>query len=672
MSFHDAVVYQIYPKSFRDSDGDGVGDLRGIIDKVPYIASLGVDYVWFNPFYPSPGHDNGYDISDYCAVDPAMGTMEDFDELAAALGAHGISPMLDMVLNHVSTEHEWFRRALAGEQRYRDYFYIRPARADGTAPTHLPTNWVSKFGGPAWAPFGPVDAGGRPLSGEYYLHLYDPTQADLDWHNPEVRARAAEVVNFWRAHGVRAFRFDVINVIGKTEPLADAPDGTDDRRVYTDGPLVHDYIHELNRASFGRDPDSVTVGEMSSTSIEACVGYSSPERQELSMVFNFHHLKVDYEGGRKWTLADPDIPELKRLLNEWTLGLQAGGGWNALFWNNHDQPRALNRFGDPGRRRYESATMLATAIHLLRGTPYIYMGEEIGMTDPLYTRIEDYVDVEARNAFHALVDAGRPPEEAFAIVHSKARDNARTPMQWDDGEHAGFSDVEPWLRPTNQAEINVAAEEADGRILPYYKRLIALRKELPVISEGLYEPWELDDPDVLGYIREHAPEDGRPGARLLVLCSFRDHDTEVRVPADLAAGRVLITNYPDRHPDSYAERPLGPTVRLAPYEALALIVNNPTGSSVRAVITPIFGHHPNEKSDLKHHVHADNPSSPPAPSERASACAPAPATSSPPSAGPSPWSPAPVTPWASRPTTAWRSSSTWASTPSSSRAAPSR
>mgnify|MGYP000845860294 FL=1 len=575
MSFHDAVVYQIYPKSFRDSDGDGVGDLRGIIDKVPYIASLGVDYVWFNPFYPSPGHDNGYDISDYCAVDPAMGTMEDFDELAAALGAHGISPMLDMVLNHVSTEHEWFRRALAGEQRYRDYFYIRPARADGTAPTHLPTNWVSKFGGPAWAPFGPVDAGGRPLSGEYYLHLYDPTQADLDWHNPEVRARAAEVVNFWRAHGVRAFRFDVINVIGKTEPLADAPDGTDDRRVYTDGPLVHDYIHELNRASFGRDPDSVTVGEMSSTSIEACVGYSSPERQELSMVFNFHHLKVDYEGGRKWTLAAPDIPELKRLLNEWTLGLQAGGGWNALFWNNHDQPRALNRFGDPGRRRYESATMLATAIHLLRGTPYIYMGEEIGMTDPLYTRIEDYVDVEARNAFHALVDAGRPPEEAFAIVHSKARDNARTPMQWDDGEHAGFSDVEPWLRPTNQAEINVAAEEADGRILPYYKRLIALRKELPVISEGLYEPWELDDPDVLGYIREHAPEDGRPGARLLVLCSFRDHDTEVRVPTDLAAGRVLITNYPDRHPDSYAERPLGPTVRLAPYEALALIVNSP-------------------------------------------------------------------------------------------------
>ena len=571
MSFKDAVVYQIYPRSFRDSTGDGVGDLRGIVEKVPYIASLGVDYVWLNPFFPSPGKDNGYDVSDYCAIDPDMGTLEDFDDLVSALEAHGVGVMLDMVLNHTSTEHEWFQRALAGEQRYRDYFYIRPPKADGS----LPTNWVSKFGGSAWAPFGPVDEDGRPLSGEYYLHLFDPGQADLDWHNPEVRARAAEVVNFWRAHGVRAFRFDVINVIGKTEPLADAPDGTDDRRVYTDGPLVHDYIHELNRASFGRDPDSVTVGEMSSTSIEACVGYSSPERQELSMVFNFHHLKVDYEGGRKWTLADPDIPELKRLLNEWTLGLQAGGGWNALFWNNHDQPRALNRFGDPGRRRYESATMLATAIHLLRGTPYIYMGEEIGMTDPLYTRIEDYVDVEARNAFRALVDAGRPPEEAFAIVHSKARDNARTPMQWDDGEHAGFSDVEPWLRPTNQAEINVAAEEADGRILPYYRRLIALRKELPVISEGLYEPWELDDPDVLGYIREHAPEDGRPGARLLVLCSFRDHDTEVRVPTDLAAGRVLITNYPDRHPDSYAERPLGPTVRLAPYEALALIVTSP-------------------------------------------------------------------------------------------------
>ena len=557
MSFEDAVVYQIYPRSFRDSTGDGVGDLRGIVEKVPYIASLGVDYVWLNPFFPSPGCDNGYDVSDYCAVDPAMGSLEDFDDLVAALGAHGIGVMLDMVLNHTSTEHEWFQRALAGEQRYRDYFYIRPVREGGSRPTELPTNWVSKFGGPAWAPFGPVDEDGRPLSGEYYLHLYDPGQADLDWHNPEVRARAAEVVNFWRARGVHAFRFDVVNLIGKPEPFVDAPAGTDDRAVYTDGPLVHTYLRELNEASFGQDPDSVTVGEMSSTSIGACVEYTRPENHELSMVFNFHHLKVDYASGRKWTLMDPDIPALKRLLNDWSLGLQDGGGWNALFWNNHDQPRAIDRFGDADRFRYESATMLATAIHLMRGTPYVYMGEEIGMSDPGYTTIEDYVDIEARNAFAELVAAGHEADEAFRIVHSKARDNARTPMQWDASTGAGFTDGTPWLRPTDQAEVNVIREEASGRILPYYKRLIALRKTMPVVSEGTYEPYAPDHPDVLAYIRRHERH------HLLVICSFRGHETEIDVPEDLLDAEVLISNYP--------APPLRPRMQLRPYEALALL-----------------------------------------------------------------------------------------------------
>ncbi|WP_194786349.1 alpha,alpha-phosphotrehalase [Actinomyces haliotis] len=597
--FHDAVVYQVYPKSYKDSDGDGVGDLRGIIEKVPYIASLGVDYVWLNPFFPSPGNDNGYDVADYCAIDPAMGTMEDFDELVAALAEHGISPMLDMVLNHVSTEHEWFQRALAGEQRYRDYFYIRPSRPDGS----LPTNWVSKFGGPAWAPFtgaravdpeasrhavvGADDAAGPATDAdapaaeqvEYYLHLFDPTQADLDWHNPEVREEAAKVVNFWRSHGVRAFRFDVINLIGKTEPLADAPAGTDDRKVYTDGPLVHDFLRGLNEASFGQDPDSVTVGEMSSTTIEACVGYTRPENHELSMVFNFHHLKVDYEDGQKWSLMAPDVPALKHLLNDWSLGLQAGGGWNALFWNNHDQPRAVDRFGDVERYRYESATMLATAIHLLRGTPYVYMGEEIGMTDPAYTSIEEYVDVEARNAYTALIATGMDEDTAFRTVHAKARDNARTPMQWDASEGAGFTTGTPWLRPTNQELINVEAEESEGPILPYYKRLIALRKELPVISDGLYEPWIPEDPDVLAYLRREPGPDGEPvrdGGAVLVLCSFRDHPTTVPVPAELAGGDVLVANRPELHPSSYAEHPLDGTVDLAPFEALALAVNLPT------------------------------------------------------------------------------------------------
>ena len=546
MSLTESVVYQIYPKSFRDSSGDGVGDLRGIIEKVDYIASLGVDHVWFNPFFPSPGRDNGYDVSDYCAIDPAMGTMEDFEELVAALGEHGIGVMLDMVLNHTSTEHKWFQRALAGDPVYQDYYYLLPLKEDGS----LPTNWVSKFGGPAWAPFGDT--------GLYYLCLYDRTQADLNWHNPTVRAEAAGVVNFWRSKGVKDFRFDVINVIGKTLPLQDAPAGTDDRRMYTDGPLVHDYLRELCAASFGQDPEAMTVGEMSSTTVEACAGYSNPANGELSMVFSFHHLKVDYADGRKWTLMEPDILALKRLLNDWSLGLQAGGGWNALFWNNHDQPRALDRFGDADRFRYESATMLAAAIHLMRGTPYVYMGEEIGMSDPGYTTIDDYVDVEARNAFAELVDAGHDEEEAFRIVHSKARDNSRTPMQWDSSAGSGFTDGTPWLQPTNQAEVNVAHEETAGRILPFYKRLIALRKSTPVISEGDYEPYAPDHPDVLAYIRRHE------GRRLLVICSFRGHETEIDVPEDFLDGEVLVSNYP--------ARPLRPRLSLSPYETLALLV----------------------------------------------------------------------------------------------------
>lgn len=546
MSFQDSVIYQIYPKSFRDSTGSGVGDLRGVIEKVDYIASLGVDCIWFNPFFPSPQRDNGYDISDYCAIDPSMGTMEDFDELVAALAERGIDVMLDMVLNHTSTDHEWFQRALAGDPVYQDYYYLRPAQADGS----LPTNWVSKFGGPAWSPFGDTDL--------YYLHLFDPTQADLNWHNPAVRAEAAKIVNFWRARGVKGFRFDVINLIGKDEILRDAPAGTDDRRMYTDGPDVHTYLRELAAASFGQDPDAVTVGEMSSTSVEACVGYSNPDNAELSMVFSFHHLKVDYADGQKWTLMPFDLAALKRIIDQWAAGMQAGGGWNALFWNNHDQPRAINRFGDVERFRTESATMLATAIHLLRGTPYVYMGEEIGMTDPAYTSIADYVDVEARNAFNELVSTGKSPEEAFAIVHSKARDNARTPMQWDASAQAGFTDSAPWLRPTNQEAINVEREEREGRILPYYRRLIALRKELAVISAGRYEGYGLDHPDVLAYVREHE------GTRLLVLCNFRGHDTSIEIPNEFVGGEVLIGNYP-------APAQGGAIADLRPYEALAVL-----------------------------------------------------------------------------------------------------
>ncbi|WP_371177159.1 alpha,alpha-phosphotrehalase [Buchananella felis] len=575
MSFQDKTIYQIYPRSFRDSTGSGVGDLRGIIEKVPYIASLGVDMVWFNPFFVSPQRDNGYDIADYRSINPSLGTMEDFEELVAALGAHGIGVMLDMVLNHTSTQHEWFQRALAGEKEYQDFYYLRPAGPDG----QLPNNWVSKFGGNAWAPFTARSAGTgitpqsaaengfelNPAGAEagdpdlYYLHLFDVTQADLNWHNPRVRQEMAAVVKFWLDKGVHGFRFDVINLIGKPQDLPSAPAGTDDRAMYTDGALVVPFLRELAAASFGQDPQSVTVGEMSSTSIEKCILYSNPESRTLSMAFNFHHLKVDYLDGKKWTRTPFDFAALKRLLSEWGVGMQAGGGWNALFWNNHDQPRANNRFGDVVNYPVESATMLATTIHLMRGTPYVYMGEEIGMTDPDYTSIEDYRDVEAINAFEELVAGGMDRQEAFAVVHAKARDNSRTPMQWDASATAGFTSGTPWLRPTNQDRINVEAQEAGGRILPYYRALIGLRKERPLIAYGTFAPHALDHPQVFAYTREH------DGERLLVLNNFYGTPTEVEIPAEFVGGRVLISNY------DAAASPERQVVALSPYQSLAIL-----------------------------------------------------------------------------------------------------
>lgn len=368
------VIYQIYPKSFYDSNGDGIGDIPGIIQKIDYIKKLNVDMIWFNPFFVSPQHDNGYDIADYYRIDPRFGTMADFEELVEKLKEIHVGVMLDMVLNHCSTENEWFKKALAGDNKYQKFFYLRKAKADGS----LPNNWQSKFGGPAWAKFGDTDY--------YYLHLYDPSQADLDWHNPEVRKELFKVVNFWRSKGVHGFRFDVINVTGKSEQLEDSTgDNAQEKSLYTDTPVVHKYLKELNKKTFGQDPDSITVGEMSSTTIPNSIEYSKPSEHELSMVFTFHHLKVDYKNGEKWSKTPFDFMKLKKLFTEWQEKMDQGGGWNALFWNNHDQPWALNRFGDPGKYHDKSAEMLATATHFMRGTPYIYMGEEIGMIDPHYS-----------------------------------------------------------------------------------------------------------------------------------------------------------------------------------------------------------------------------------------------------------------------------------------------
>lgn len=540
------VIYQIYPKSFYDANGDGIGDLRGIIEKIDYIKKLNVDMIWFNPFYVSPQNDNGYDIANYREIDPLFGTMADFEELQAKLADIGVGVMLDMVLNHCSTEHEWFKMALAGDEKYRKFFYLRPGKPDGS----LPNNWQSKFGGPAWSKFGDTDL--------YYLHLYDPTQADLDWHNPEVRKELEGVVNFWRGKGVRGFRFDVINVTGKSEDLVDSTDPTEEKTLYTDTPVVHDYLKELNRTTFGQDEDSITVGEMSSTTIPNSVRHTNPKEKELSMVFTFHHLKVDYKNGEKWTKTPFDFMKLKGLLSSWQTGMTEGGGWNAVFWNNHDQPWALNRFGDPVHYREKSAEMLAATIHFLRGTPFIYQGEELGMVNPGYQSMDEYVDVECKNAYQELLDKGMSEDEAFAIIKAKSRDNSRVPMHWDDSKYAGFSQVKPWLLPTHQDEINVKKELAEGEVFAFYQKLIALRKQEAVISAGGFREILPDDQQVFAYIRE------LDGEKLVVFNNFYGKEAVISVPSDLQeCGQILLDNYQRELSCLPGE------LSLRPYESLA-------------------------------------------------------------------------------------------------------
>ena len=534
------VVYQIYPKSFKDTTGNGLGDFQGVIEKIPYLKELGVDMVWLNPFYPSPQRDNGYDISDYTAVNPLFGTMSDFEEMVQVGKEYGIDFMLDMVLNHCSTEHEWFQKALAGDPYYQDFFFLRDE----------PTDWLSKFGGSAWAPFG--------TTGKYYLHLFDVTQADLNWRNPHVRKELFKVVNFWRNKGIKGFRFDVINLIGKDEVLENCPEN-DGKPAYTDKPIVHDYLHMLNEATFGQADSFITVGEMSATTIENCILYTDPARHELSMAFNFHHLKVDYENGQKWSLKKFDFEELKRLFHTWGKEMSDHDGWSALFWNNHDQPRALNRFVDVQHFRNEGATMLAASIHLSRGTPYIYMGEEIGMVDPDYDSMADYVDVESINAYQMLLDQGKTPEEAFAIIQAKSRDNSRTPMQWGDSANAGFTTGTPWLKAgKSYPEINVE-NEMQGPIFTFYQKLIALRKELPIIAEGSYRPVYEDSQQVYAFERQLGDE------KLLVLNNFYPDPITIDILPEYQNGEVLLSNY--------EEAQTAAVVTLRPYESLAIIVN---------------------------------------------------------------------------------------------------
>lgn len=534
------VVYQIYPKSYKDTTENGIGDFRGIIEKIPYLAKLGVDMVWLNPFYPSPQRDNGYDISDYMAVDPLFGDMADFEEMVCVGKEHKIDFMLDMVLNHCSTEHEWFQKALAGDKYYQDFFFIQDQ----------PTDWQSKFGGSAWAPFGDT--------GKYYLHLFDETQADLNWRNSNVRKELFKVVNFWRDKGVKGFRFDVINLIGKDEVSVDCPEN-EGKPAYTDKPIVHNYLRMMNQATFGSDDSFMTVGEMSSTTMENCVLYSSPDRQELSMTFNFHHLKVDYKDGQKWTLAPFDFEELKSLYHSWGKEMSDKDGWSALFWNNHDQPRALNRFVDIQNFRKEGATMLAASIHLSRGTPYIYMGEEIGMIDPDYDSMADYVDVESLNAYQMLLEEGKSQQEAFQIIQAKSRDNSRIPMQWDASENAGFSTGTPWLKAGKSYKCINVENEIQGPIFTFYQDLIRLRKEMPIISEGSYKPAFEDSKQVYAFERQFEDQ------KLLVLNNFYAKEVEIDLPAVYQNGQILISNYEDAE--------VSEKILLKPYQTLAIYVN---------------------------------------------------------------------------------------------------
>lgn len=542
--FRKSVVYQCYFKSFFDSDGDGVGDLGGVTAKLDYLKTLGVDYIWLNPFFPSPQRDNGYDVADYCAVDPRFGTMADFETLSREAAQRGIRLMLDMVFNHTSTEHEWFQKAMAGDKKYEDYYIWREGGPDGTPPN----NWESKFGGSAWQYV--------PEKGKWYLHLFDPTQADLNWENPCVRKELQNVIRFWMDKGVKGFRFDVVNLISKGSYKSD--NEGDGRRFYTDGPRVHEFLHELSAATFGTDAEIITVGEMSSTSMENCFRYAGADTGELSMVFSFHHLKVDFVGNEKWVLVPFDFGKLKNILFSWQTGMSNHNAWNAVFWCNHDQPRVVSRFGDENEYWAQSSKMLGTVIHCLRGTPYVYQGEEIGMTNAGFTSLDQYRDVESINHYHILHARGLHEDSVYDILRVHSRDNARTPMQWDTSAHGGFTTAEPWLSVNpNHTRINAAAQVDDPEsVFSYYRKLIALRKQYDVIAYGDFAPLSEDHPSVLAYTRRFH------GEQLVVVNNFYRTEVDWNCPIALNGFTCLLSNY--------ANSSVQTKLHLRPYESLIL------------------------------------------------------------------------------------------------------
>lgn len=536
---YQSVVYQIYPRSFNDSNGDGIGDIRGIIEKLDYLEKLGVGYIWSTPFFKSPQNDNGYDVSNYKEIDSLFGTMKDVEELIDEAQKRNIGIMFDMVLNHTSTEHEWFQKALAGQKEYQDYYFFKKKEDI--------TNWESKFGGNAWQYVKEFDL--------YYLHLFDKTQADLNWENDDVFKGVVDIVNFWLEKGVKGLRFDVINLVSKPDVFEDDHQG-DGRRFYTDGPRIHDHLRRLNKHSFGQYDDVITVGEMSSTNIENGVKYASNDNSELSMIFNFHHLKVDYKDNQKWALKPFDFIELKTILSDWQLAMQKHDSYMALFWSNHDQPRVLSRFGDEINYPKESAKMLATTIHCLRGMPYVYQGDEIGLPNSNFSSIDQYRDVESLNHYSLLQQEGLTQEEVLKILAVRSRDNGRTPIPWDNSQNHGFSKKEPWIDFSQSPALKSVEEvlEDNDSIFYHTQALIKLRKENKTISHGDIEFIDLDHPQLFVYKRVSDE------SSILVINNF--YGEEVNIQLEETNGTILLDNYSDTK--------LSSSMFLKPYQSLII------------------------------------------------------------------------------------------------------
>ncbi len=535
-----AVVYQIYPRSFADSDGDGVGDLRGIIGRLDYLKELGVDVVWLSPVYRSPQDDNGYDISDYQDVDPLFGTLADMDDLIAGLHERGMKIMMDLVVNHTSDEHPWFRESRDALSPRGDWYIWRPVREGFEAgePGAEPTNWRSAFSGPAWQ----YDQ----HRGEYYLHLFSVKQPDLNWENPEVRRAVYDMMRWWVDRGVDGFRMDVINFISKRYPLTDgatAPGETlsSDVRGFVDGPRMDEFFQEMHRAVMEGE-NLITVGEMPGVTLEKAASYTDESHHEIAMVFQFEHVGLDSSPGEgKWALKPLEWRDLKENFARWENGLE-GRGWNSLYWNNHDQPRIVSRWGDDSTEyRVASAKTLGTVLHLLKGTPYVYQGEEIGMTNAHFTSIHQYQDIEVRNYYRDAMAHGADEKSLLASFAAKSRDNARTPMQWDDGENAGFSTGTPWLEVNpNHRQINAEQALADpDSVFHHYRRLIELRHSEPVVQEGVFALLAPEDPQVFAYTRTLGDR------RLLVVANMSSRPAEIPGDVPEIEGRVLLATHPD-------------------------------------------------------------------------------------------------------------------------------